>query len=193
MPTRRENTRRRRALFREPAQQVLIISGGQATEPAYLNGVRRTLANPSTRSKVVVRAEDPDRVVAFAIRNRSEYDRIWCVLDVDEFDYSDAIRAARSVDIDLAVSNPCFEYWLLLHFEQYDSALVSYKHVRGRLIKHVPSYDKSTLRIEDYLGGIEDAIRRAKARSVVHGDEYRTNPSTAVWRLLELLTGPASE
>ncbi|MEU2042114.1 RloB family protein [Nocardia niwae] len=187
MPTRRENSRRRRAPFRDPVTLILIVCGGEATEPAYFHGLRRYLRNPATKSVVTVRPEDPKRVVAFAARQRADYDQIWCVLDVDEFDYSDAIRMARTSKIDLAVSNPCFEYWLLLHFENYDAALTSFRDVEKRLKKHLPAYDKSAPRFADYIEGVQEAVRRAKSRSVDGGENYRTNPSTGVWKLVELM------
>ncbi|MQY25453.1 RloB family protein [Nocardia aurantia] len=187
MPTRRENTRRRRAPFREPATLILVVCGGEVTEPAYFHGLRRELRNPAIKSTVTVRAEDPKRVVAFAGRQRGDYDRIWCVLDVDQFDYSEAIRMARMSEVDLAVSNPCFEYWLLLHFENCDATLVDFRDAERRLKKHLPAYDKSTLRYSDYIGRVADAVRRAKSRSVDEGTEHRTNPSTSVWKLVELM------
>ncbi|WP_218019278.1 RloB family protein [Nocardia niwae] len=166
---------------------ILIVCGGEATEPAYFHGLRRYLRNPATKSVVTVRPEDPKRVVAFAARQRADYDQIWCVLDVDEFDYSEAIRMARTSKIDLAVSNPCFEYWLLLHFENYDAALTSFRDVEKRLKKHLPAYDKSAPRFADYIEGVQEAVRRAKSRSVDGGENYRTNPSTGVWKLVELM------
>ncbi|WP_084497507.1 RloB family protein [Nocardia amamiensis] len=193
MPTRRENTRRRRPPFRNPATLILIVCGGEVTEPAYFHGLRRHVRNPATKSTVAVRPEDPKRVVTFAARNRTDYDQVWCVLDVDEFDYTDASRIARAAKIDLAVSNPCFEYWLLLHFENCDAVLMCYRDVEKRLKKHLPSYDKSALRFADYVMGVEEAMQRAKSRCVDNGDECRTNPSTGVWRLVELMTADPPE
>ena len=45
------------------------------------------------------------------------YDAVWCVFDVDEHpQIADARQMARANGIELAISNPCFELWLLLHF-----------------------------------------------------------------------------
>ena len=193
MTTRRENTRRRRRPFRDPATLILIVCGGEATEPAYFHGLRQHMRNPAIKSVVSVRPEDPKRVVAFAATRRGDYDQVWCVLDVDEFDYTEAIRSARSAKIELAVSNPCFEYWLLLHFENCDAVLTCYRDVEKRLRKHLPSYNKSELRFADYVEGIGEAVQRATVRCVDHGAEYRTNPSTGVWRLVEFMASAASE
>ena len=44
--------------------------------------------------------------------------RIWCVFDFDEHpNLSQAITEAAQSGIDVAVSNPCFELWLVLHLQ----------------------------------------------------------------------------
>lgn len=54
----------------------------------------------------------------------TEYDEVWCVIDVEAprpHDSLDrAIRLARDSGIEIAYANPCFELWLYLH--QRDSA-----------------------------------------------------------------------
>jgi len=83
------------------------------------------------------------------------------------------------------VSNPCFELWALLHFQDQTAYLVREK-VRSLLKKHLPGYRKS-LPFDRLRPAYEDAVRRA-----VHLDrrcEEREcpgdNPSTGVYRLTE--------
>ncbi len=48
-----------------------------------------------------------------------KYDSVWCVFDVDEHPYlAEAQQQARDNGISVAVSNPCFELWALLHFQE---------------------------------------------------------------------------
>jgi len=45
------------------------------------------------------------------------YNSVWCVFDVDDHPrVADARQMAADNGIELAISNPCFELWLLLHF-----------------------------------------------------------------------------
>lgn len=116
--------------------------------------------------KVKAKHADPESVVRYAstVRGQSDgmYDEVWCVVDVDEFDVAKAVVAAHRTQVNLAISNPCFEYWLLLHFEACMAPLTCYDDVARRLRKHVPQYDKAALRFTDYaLGG----GRRRQARS----------------------------
>ena len=102
---------------------------------------------------------------------------------------SQAIFEARQSGIKVAVSNPCFELWLVLHVEDRE------RHVHRSDIqrdarklnvvegKNVP--DSVWGRLAD---GYEDAKRRAQALDQMHednGSAFRSNPSTDVWRLVE--------
>ena len=51
-----------------------------------------------------------------------EIDEVWCVFDVEwpknHPKLNASLQLAHSHGVQTAVSNPCFEYWLVLHFEQ---------------------------------------------------------------------------
>jgi hypothetical protein len=86
-------------------------------------------------------------------------------------------------EVSLAVSNPCFEFWLLLHFEQYCAHLDNCDQVKKKLTRHVPGYDKTAIRFSQFADGFVDAV--ARARTVTEfGSEHRANPSTGVWKLV---------
>jgi|ERR1022692_2479531 hypothetical protein len=56
-----------------------------------------------------------------AIDEEAEIDEFWCVFDVEwprnHPGLHEAIEQAQQNRIQLAVSNPCFELWLILHFQ----------------------------------------------------------------------------
>lgn len=114
------------------------------------------------------------------------YDEVWCVFDVDEHARADADRQlAANEAVNLAVSNPCFELWLLLHLADHAAHLTAAQ--AGRLVrKHLPAYDKH-LRFHDFAAGYGDAVRRAESLGRRLADAGRTdgNPSTGVHRLTE--------
>lgn len=137
----------------------------------------------------------PDQLVAAAARfveanngGNGRYDAVWCVVDVDEFDISAAARIADEQGIRLAVSNPCFELWLLLHHGECRA----HQNGCGALIKgirrHVAGYDKAQLDYKDFAPGVVLAIGRAKALETVAGERH-PNPSTGMWRLAETIIG----
>ena len=114
------------------------------------------------------------------------YDEVWCVFDVDDHpNLLNALESARQLGIKVALSNPCFELWLLLHFRESPGAQQRHK-IRDMLREFVPGYQKE-VDIEEYLPTYGEAVRRAEhmeqsARSL---GEIGMNPSTGVWRLTE--------
>lgn len=120
------------------------------------------------------------------------FDEIWCVFDVDAHpDVSQAIVEAEQSGINVAVSNPCFEVWLVLHCED-QRAHVERGGIQRRasqlgLIdgKSIPDTALCLLS-ESY----EDAKRRATELDTWHDENDsppRSNPSTDVWRLVDRL------
>ena len=84
-----------------------------------------------------------------------------------------------------ALSNPKFEYWLLLHFED-GTNIGSSSECSSRLKRYLPAYDKGLDARNITPDMIEDAIRRAKARdNPPCGDWPRTFGSTTVYKLVE--------
>jgi hypothetical protein len=132
------------------------------------------------------RPKSPTEVVRYARTiyrdNRDDFDEVWCVLDTDEFqDITQAAALARRSGVRVAVSNPCFELWLLLHLTGY-SAHISTRDVQRLLCKHLPSYDKSELSFVDFASGVREACERGRQLDPT-GDAHDVNPSTCVWQL----------
>lgn len=192
MPRRDPPSGRRHAI-REPALRVLLVCGAEKTESAYFKGLRTWLATSSIDIKIVERSKSPDQVVEYARDHcgHRDFDQTWCIVDVDHYEVdggkvTSADVIARAVGIELAVSNPCFEYWLLLHHAEGNAAFPHCDAVVGRLRSSLKSYDKTKLRFADFADGVQAAIERAKRRDP-SGERYALNPSTAVWVLVEKL------
>jgi hypothetical protein len=182
---RHEPVRRgRRSPVRRSTRRFLVYCGGERTECSYLDGLNAAYrGGPITLDIQHKGRTDPRRVVEAAVRHAQNkpglYDEVWCVVDVDHFDIAPAISAAAKHGIELAISNPCFELWLLLHHSPHNSHLARCDDAIGKLRKHLPAYDKAGLDFGDFVSGVGAAVKRAKEL-----DPGR-NPSTGVWRLVE--------
>jgi hypothetical protein len=130
---------------------------------------------------VRAKSDSPENLVKYArsVFSDDEYDEAWCVVDVDHFDIDGATKVAERAGINLAVSDPCFEVWLLLHFTDHTAYAKDGKAACGLLAKHVSGYDKK-LDFAAFDPGVEAAIKRAKGLEP-------GNPSTDVWKLVEAL------
>lgn len=179
---------------------ILVVCEGEVTEPTYVNEFRQAYGANTVRVKVVAPGGDPFLLVDHAIHLRDEaagragrerddnlrYDEVWCVFDVDvHARLARALERARTASIQVAVSNPCFELWLLLHFVDQAGAL-SPRRVSERLRKHLPGYQKQ-VRFRDCADGYSDAVIRARSLDERHSRNERSgaNPSTGVYRLTE--------
>jgi hypothetical protein len=200
MPSRRDRDRRpgRRAPFREPKPVILIVCEGERTEPEYFEGFARACRNSRVRIRVAEEHGVPRTLVTTAKRYKKAaeadakrggddhlaYDAVWCVFDVDDHpQVADARQMARANGIELAISNPCFELWLLLHFRE-SPGMQPRDTMRRMLSRHVPGYDKR-VEFTVYAEGYPQAVKRAEQmdkKAEEDGDSGR-NPTTGAYRL----------
>jgi hypothetical protein len=101
-------------------------------------------------------SEQYDKVIELS----EEYDKVYWIIDFDvinketreanrgtqtalqEFKgYCDNIEKKENIFV--IINNPCFEYWLLLHFETTSKFYNSYDELSKQLKKHLPDYEKS--------------------------------------------------
>lgn len=110
------------------------------------------------------------------------------MFDVDEFDVAHAIGEAQRLGVEVAVSNPCFELWLILHFRRHTAYAAAYRDLLPHLKRHLPVYDKTRLNFRDFEDGWRQAVPRAKELTPA-GREHKTNPATGVWALVDRIAG----
>jgi hypothetical protein len=194
----------RRPAFRDPKPTILVVSEGEVTEPQYLRGFQRACRNPRVTIEVanehgvpatLVRTakEYKEEAEARATREKDDnlaYDSVWCVFDVDEHPaVGEAGEMARGNDIHLAISNPCIELWLLLHFSE-NPGMQDRAKMKAKLKKHVPKYDKH-VEFATYAAGYSQAVARARKmdQDATDAHEPHRNPTTGVYELTELIRG----
>lgn len=180
----------RRPPFRESRLRLLVVCGGERTEPAYLVGLKVHLRNPAVQVKVRAKGCAPKELVTYARTvapiGGDEFDEVWCVVDSDEFDLEPAVALAAKLDVHLAVSNPCFELWLLLHHQDCTAPLCDAGAALRQLTRRVPTYQKNSLRFAEFEAGVPDALRRAECLDPT-GCDHGRDPSSGVWKLVRLM------
>jgi hypothetical protein len=199
--TQRRSGLRRRGPAREPRKRFLLFCEGEVTEPGYFGGWRRFLRSRLIQIEISRERGDPLRLVERAIsakkaadreakRERDDnlrYDEVWCVLDVDDHArLNEARELAGRSEIHLAVSEPCFELWGLLHYQD-QRAYIECSAVQNALKQYLLNYDKrldfDATRVE-YPKARGRAIALDEQRARTNGS---SNPSTNVWWLVDSL------
>lgn len=179
--------RRRRQRRERP--HGLVVTEGKVTEIQYLEQLRQVLPRTAATFTACGDGTDPLRVVKRAVkeRTRRDYDWVVCLVDCDEHaTLEEAFALARREGVEVLVSNPCFEVWLLWHQEDWRRPGSTARQLRDRLTSLKLMRDKNLLG-KFPVGNHEAARKRAKAAGTVSANCRGPNPSTALPALLDLL------
>lgn len=199
-------TFRRHQGNKPPRAVTLIVCEGE-TELAYFKALRSHLH--LTNAEVLLPPDTtgraPLQLVDYAIKKCSDsagYDCVFCVFDRDSHGSFAQARAEigrlanrtrNRLPIREAVSIPCWEIWVLLHFEQTDAPFVDCADVMRRITaRHLPHYAKADERVSQELiqridSGLVNAAWLEGRRERADG-----NPSTSVHHVVEHLCSVAA-
>ena len=215
-PKHRQSVRdlRRRAAVRQPYERLLIVCEGEKTEPKYLREIQRAYRLATAHVQVLHSqiGTEPLQVLEYALtvfkegdRGRAvypgEFDRIVVVFDRDQhLTYHTALAKAAAHDgklrndnrvavpVNVVASVPCFELWLLLHFEDVQAPLDRHEAL-ARLKIHLPNYEKGGgghwVATQDRLG---DATQRAQRQTTLYSDARARLASRTSERLIAMPT-----
>lgn len=187
---------------RSPKRRLLVVCEGKVTEPLYIEGFVRKTRNATVDVQIHDEHGDPRTLVEMAKSEKQQakarakqqgdeflaYDEVWCAFDRDQHErFQDACQMARDNQLELAVSNPCFELWLLLHFR--DSPGARHRHYVQTMLKnkkYLPGYDKhfDFERVADLVDQATERARRLDQGAARMGETFR-NPTTGFYRLVE--------
>lgn len=153
------------------------------TEITYIRFLRSIYRVPL---QIIAKKSDSNITMQYIANCKKEYektdnDKTFLMFDLDVSGILEKLQ--KIADCILLVSNPCVEFWFLLHYEDVRAELTS-KNCIERLKKHSIQYSKGTLSDTEKRTLSENkqlALERAQKLK-----EYR-NPSSMVYRLIEEL------
>lgn len=214
MRSRNSLIRERREAFRD-ARLIVIASEGKDTERIYFTALAKEYTNPRVHVHILERSENeqnnssPEHVLKQLNDYKSQYeleadDELWLVVDRDQWEDKMLSRVATEcaleVSMHMALSNPCFELWLLLHLEDAAS-LTPEEHtlwmenrrksknadpyLKVRLRQKMGTYHESSYDAMTLIAHIEDAIERARALDKTPTDRWPQTLGTRVYLLAE--------
>lgn len=204
--------RERREAFRD-ARLIVIASEGKDTERIYFKALAKEYTNLRVHVHILERSENeqnnssPEHVLQQLNDYKSKYDlkaddELWLVVDKDRWTEAMlshvATECSQEVAMHMALSNPCFELWLLLHME--DAASLSPEeqeqwmknrrksknadpYLKVRLRQKMGSYHESSYDALTLIAHIEDAIERARALDKNPTDRWPQTLGTRVYLL----------
>lgn len=196
----------------EQRKRFFIVCEGRVTEPKYLSVILR--ARETKDGEITIRRPPPNTpkgMVESALDWKKKglggrkkatkldvKDEAWCVFDVEAKvsqtarpGLAEALKMAKVNKISIALSNPCFELWVLLHYENCNawtySDDVQHRCSELRLVdeKHIQNPD-------ELLKKYPSARRRAENLDAQHQrngtiKEADQNPSSGVYKLIDAI------
>jgi hypothetical protein len=194
------NQYRRRKVGTRRQRRILALVCEGTTESKYFNNYR----TPECDLRIHIpdtSMTDPVGLVQFALRLATDLDmdfeygdRLWCVFDVDDNSRESIEESKRKAlpNVRLALSNPCFELWFLLHFVNYTTRLTRCD-ATSKLKRYLPKYLKSGDNFVQLRPSTRVAISRSKNLNKMHtryGVELLSIdscPSTQVFEVVEYI------
>ncbi|MFC4057974.1 RloB family protein [Planomonospora corallina] len=194
----RAKSLKRRIASRPERRTIVIFCEGEASEPDYINALKRlpdVRANTAISIEIAAENGVPSALVRRAIeRNRDdEVDECWCVFDVEwpknHPNLRQAVQAAKEHGIRLAISNPCFELWLILHFHD-QTAFMSTDEAERRS-RQLDGRSGKRIAADQYMQRRHAASQRAALLAERHAQNQsmfpKDNPSSTVGDLLKAI------
>lgn len=115
-------------------------------------------------------------------------DEAWLVVDKDQWNDEQLnelfVWTEGKPNYYFALSNPNFEYWLLLHFEDLSGHKTA-KVCMERLRRHLPNYDKSISVGKFTEDRIKAAVKRAEQQDRPQCKDWPRKTGTTIYRLIQ--------
>lgn len=114
----------KRISYEEEKDEVLILTNGKDSEQNYFNLMKSKYTSPY-KIKVSFLNGAPDYLARYAIDIVNRYNKVFIVIDVDQFQKSieEAFNVIKRYKnrIFLVISNVSFEVWLINHYKKFNS------------------------------------------------------------------------
>lgn len=197
---------------------IIIAAEGEFTEKIYFEALRKHARNSRVHIKILERDEEnrhnssPEYVLGqltqYKLENPIEQDdELWLVIDKDKWTAKSiravAQRCAQDSSYHLALSNPCFELWLILHIidaslesdEEKVKMLKNRKekknadpYLKRKLRSLLGSYSESNYDADQLVVQIAEAITRAETLDKNKKARWPQGLGTHVYKLAKSIT-----
>ncbi len=212
--------REREELFRasnslEKEKIIVLAFEGNDTEEIYFDKFKNSeLFNDALIFLHILKRQKNDtnsapNHVFKKLKNEAKYeynfrdsDELWMIIDTDRWKNITEIvlECKKQTNMYVAISNPCFEFWLLLHikdiseYNENELALIQKNakvntkknYVDSKITEILGSYNKSNPRPELFLPTLERAIKQAKELDS-NNEEYPKSLGSHIYKIVEKL------
>ncbi|MDH3349393.1 MAG: RloB family protein [Desulfobulbaceae bacterium] len=174
------------------ARLFIIATEGSKTEKQYFS----MFGNKRCQVRVITN-EDNKSAPAYILKQLKKFkndyqlkgdDELWLMVDVDRWGNKHLASVASQAEhskFKLAVSNPCFEVWLYLHYDNLKEQVITAGDMKKKLQIILDGYNSSKLDTSKFVEHIDEAIIRAKKLDVNQDERWPSSIGTHVYKIVE--------
>lgn len=158
---------------------LMQVEGNNKTEKNYLKAVGKdkkvrmvftkgNYTDPINMAKNLLNEMDKEDL------KKTNGDKAYCIFDTDielnkqkQIDTAYQLLSKKTI-AEIILSNPCFEYWFILHFTKANHSFNSNDEVIEMLRKYIPGYEKNMDCYMFLQDKMEVAIKNAKHIENIH-------------------------
>ena len=191
------------------ASLFIIASEGKETEKIYIEALEELIASPRLHivfHKKKDSSKSSPRQTLQTIKEVSKEfqlnsnDQLWILIDTDRWEVKELSTVAsesRKSNIHLAISNPCFELWCILHLKKISEyspeeiekiktnpRVDSKKYLEKELSNLLKGAKKTSAKIGDLVIHYLTAIDNAIEIDIQPDSRFPISPGTRVYKLL---------
>jgi hypothetical protein len=182
----------------KPQARVLVLCEDKKSSLTYLKEAAHYFRSQAEVEIVHCGKNDPLSIVQEAMKRQRSFDTVYCAIDRDQHETFDAaliLAAENSEKVAIIASYPCYEYWLLLHFQKtrkpyasagnHSSCDLLAKDLRKK--EGMSNYDKGTSEnlFYELIEMLPDARKWAAEVLIDAVNDDELNPSTRLHELIE--------
>lgn len=187
------------------AMLFVIACEGEETEIEYFEGLGEKFQNnPRIRIEIVEREKNsksksaPEYVIQTLDKRKKSITlqktkvEFWAIIDFDSWGVEKLAQIAtlsKQKNYNLAVSNPCFEIWILFHYTDLSGIgnKLNKKVLKTEIRKYNNTYNPTLLKNSEFFPLFETAIENAKALDTNPSDRWPHNYGSDVYKLAECI------
>lgn len=190
MKNKSSSFKRRKPTLRYKRRYYLVCEG-DVTEPDYFNRLKSFYQKSIIDITCLKKQQSaPTYLVKRAIEAQSKLkkeDEIWIILDVDQWTAEQFEELQKweqqKANRNVAVSNPCFEIWLIFHDQLPKDN--SKRACQNYFKKNIAHGNKGIRSNWLTLDKVMDAVKRSKIRDTGDQGIIPNGPTSRIYRLIE--------
>lgn len=176
---------------RQENEVILIVCEGEKTEKNYLNRLKDFFRLSNVSINIISsKKPNPSQIVEFTKEKNKDYsyNKVYCVFDKDTHsDFDKARQECEKYKFEAITSNPCFEFWILLHFTYTTKSFAINSPCNELINTYLKGYIKDYTKNYNFTNIIQQNLDTAIANAQKANEEAEKNNYESSYTFMDKL------